>query len=142
MTPSQIEAKAQDLYHIYCHAVGGVAFNGDPLPDWSEFGSDPSKTKQAEAWRRVAEAALGLVPPAAVPRSAVPDGIREKLARRAGEDESKKPVIPKAKEGETLTGITAPAPVEKDVTPPVSESVAEPEPVQKSPTKKSATKKK
>jgi len=38
-------------YDTYTKEVGGVAFNGDKLPDWKEFGSDPSKEKQANAWR-------------------------------------------------------------------------------------------
>lgn len=44
------------LYEIYCKAVGGVAFNGDPLPDWDTFRADPSKKKQSDAWVAVAEA--------------------------------------------------------------------------------------
>ncbi len=46
------------LYDGYCRAVGGVAFNGDPLPVWSEFGEDPKKQKQANAWRKVAAMAI------------------------------------------------------------------------------------
>lgn len=48
------EALAKDLYETYCAAVGGVAFNGDPLPSWEIFSADPTKTKQCEAWRAVA----------------------------------------------------------------------------------------
>lgn len=42
---------AKKIYDKYCESVGGVAFNGDPLPKSDEFFSDPSKTKQADAWR-------------------------------------------------------------------------------------------
>lgn len=28
------ETVAKELYETYCTAVGGVAFNGDKLPDW------------------------------------------------------------------------------------------------------------
>lgn len=52
------ETLADRLYTVYCAAVGGIAFNGDPLPDWKEFGSDPNKQKQADAWRLVAQEAL------------------------------------------------------------------------------------
>lgn len=50
----RIENEAALLYHHYCDAVGGKAFNGDPLPSWDEFVMDEKKTKQANAWRRVA----------------------------------------------------------------------------------------
>ena len=59
MSPYKIvEEHAARLYTVYCEAVGGFAFNGDPLPDWKEFGSDPKKQKQADAWRKVAEESL------------------------------------------------------------------------------------
>tara|TARA_R110000765_G_scaffold7963_8_gene26147 strand:+ start:3358 stop:3666 length:309 start_codon:yes stop_codon:yes gene_type:complete len=45
-------------YTTYCKEVGGVAFNGDELPDWEEFGSDPDKTKQANAWRESVKAVV------------------------------------------------------------------------------------
>jgi hypothetical protein len=41
---------AEKLYETYCEAVGGKAFNGDPLPSWSEFFADPKKQTQASAW--------------------------------------------------------------------------------------------
>ena len=47
---SEIETIAGVLYTQYCDAVGGKAFNGDPLPKWSEFRADPSKQKQSDAW--------------------------------------------------------------------------------------------
>ena len=51
------------LYETYCAAVGGKAFNGDPLPKWEEFRADPAKKKQADAWEIVADASKGLVEP-------------------------------------------------------------------------------
>lgn len=50
-----VEHIASVIYTLYCKEVGGVAFNGDKLPTWEEFSSDDNKTKQANAWRRVAE---------------------------------------------------------------------------------------
>jgi hypothetical protein len=50
---------AGDLYTAYCEAVGGKAFNGDPLPSWYEFSKDPNKQKQVEGWVAVANHALG-----------------------------------------------------------------------------------
>jgi len=41
---------ARRLYDVYCEAVGGKAFNGDPLPKSEEFFNDESKRKQANAW--------------------------------------------------------------------------------------------
>ena len=55
---NNIEDKAGELYDLYCKEVGGVAFNGDPLPKWSKFGSDETKKKQADAWRAVARRAM------------------------------------------------------------------------------------
>jgi hypothetical protein len=55
---SEAEILAERLYAAYCKAVGGVAFNGDPLPTWEEFAADPKKRKQADAWRAAAEVAL------------------------------------------------------------------------------------
>ena len=52
------EVIAKDLYEVYCHAVGGLAFNGDPLPSWREFRADNSKRKQSEAWLAVGLYAL------------------------------------------------------------------------------------
>lgn len=53
-----VEHVADDLYTVYCTAVGGVAFNGDPLPTWAEFVAHPDKQKQAAAWRAVASHVL------------------------------------------------------------------------------------
>ena len=49
---------AGDLYETYCIAVGGLAFNGDPLPSWAEFSKDPTKQKQVVGWVRVAARAF------------------------------------------------------------------------------------
>lgn len=51
--PDVIEL-AHALYEEYCGSVGGVAYNGDPLPSWPEFASDPEKETQVTAWRHVA----------------------------------------------------------------------------------------
>lgn len=42
------------MYETYCVAVGGKAFNGDPLPDWNTFRGDANKKKQSDAWVAVA----------------------------------------------------------------------------------------
>lgn len=49
---------AKKLYDTYCEAVGGVAYNGDKLPNSAEFFNDDSKQKQADAWRKTADAAV------------------------------------------------------------------------------------
>lgn len=51
---AEVELLANTLYSVYCEAVGGAAFNGDPLPTWAEFKADAHKTKQVEGWRAVA----------------------------------------------------------------------------------------
>jgi len=56
-----IEELADKLYTVYCAAVGGKAFNGDPLPAWSTFRADPTKRKQSDAWMIVAKTALDAV---------------------------------------------------------------------------------
>lgn len=50
-----MEKLARQMYDTYCEAVGGKAFNGDPLPGSEEFFKDPSKQKQADAWRAAAK---------------------------------------------------------------------------------------
>lgn len=55
-----LDEHADLLYSVYCEAVGGVAFNGDPLPAWADFAADPNKQKQADAWRSVAKQSLNL----------------------------------------------------------------------------------
>lgn len=51
---------ASKLYETYCSAVGGKAFNGDPLPSWREFSVDESKKKQVDAWIEVARQSLAI----------------------------------------------------------------------------------
>ena len=48
------EEIAGKLYEKYCESVGGIAFNGDPLPKWKEFRADTKKQKQSDAWVEVA----------------------------------------------------------------------------------------
>ncbi len=52
---------AEELYRVYCESVGGVAFNGYPLPDWNTFSSNENKQKQADAWRSAADRAIQLL---------------------------------------------------------------------------------
>jgi len=55
------EDVAEDLYTTYCLAVGGLAYNGDPLPTWVEFFNDPTKEKQSAAWLATAKRAMELL---------------------------------------------------------------------------------
>lgn len=55
---SIIVALAATLYSNYCAAVGGKAFNGDPLPSADEFFKNKSKSKQSDAWISTAERAV------------------------------------------------------------------------------------
>lgn len=55
------ESIADALYTAYCEAVGGVTFNGDPLPKWANFVADPKKEKQAQAWLITADRAIQLL---------------------------------------------------------------------------------
>lgn len=41
---------AKQNYDTYNFAVGGVAWNGDPLPSWEDFYNDPTKQKQVFGW--------------------------------------------------------------------------------------------
>lgn len=59
--PIDAETLAEVLYEEYCKAVGGTAFNGDPLPDWDTFYADPNKVKQANAWIVTAAKAIELL---------------------------------------------------------------------------------
>jgi hypothetical protein len=52
---------AGELYEIYCAAVGGVAFNGDKLPGWTEFASDPNKTLQSGGWNAIGVRVVELI---------------------------------------------------------------------------------
>lgn len=52
------EEIAKGMYDTYCKSVGGVAFNGDKLPESLQFFADEANQKQADAWRAAAEFAL------------------------------------------------------------------------------------
>lgn len=52
---TKTEQLAREAYDIYCAAVGGKAWNGQPLPTAAEFFEDATKTTQADGWRAVAE---------------------------------------------------------------------------------------
>jgi len=54
---------ADAIYTTYCAAVGGVAFNGDPLPTWAVLADDETKKKQSEAWLAAADRAMELLMP-------------------------------------------------------------------------------
>lgn len=58
MTNQITNDHAKLLYETYCSAVGGVAFNGDPLPNWEEFSADPAKEKQVVGWLAAARTSL------------------------------------------------------------------------------------
>lgn len=53
-----IDLIAARIYDTYCEAVGGKAFNGDPLPHSSEFFNDLTKEKQANGYRKAAKAMI------------------------------------------------------------------------------------
>ena len=53
ITPTENARLAGILYTEYSRSVGGVAFNGDPLPSWEEFVNEGSKAKQVIGWHRV-----------------------------------------------------------------------------------------
>lgn len=53
--PGSEEPLAHGMYRRYCLAVGGRAFNGDPLPSPEEFFNDESKQTQARAWVAAAD---------------------------------------------------------------------------------------
>lgn len=45
----------------YRRAVGGVAWNGDKLPEWEEMLADPKKEQIVAAWKEAARAVALLV---------------------------------------------------------------------------------
>lgn len=53
-----VDQVAQAAYEAYCETVGGVAFNGDPLPDWAT--QRQRNPRIADAWRAAAKAAADL----------------------------------------------------------------------------------
>ena len=54
-----VEQQAKKMYEAYCAAVGGKAFNGDPLPSWALFSVDPSKQLQVSGWLAAANISRG-----------------------------------------------------------------------------------
>lgn len=58
-------------YDVYCKAVGGVAFNGDPLPAGVDFFNDATKQKQIDGWLAVAASLSKPVPATAKERLAI-----------------------------------------------------------------------
>lgn len=50
-----VDIQAKMLYRAYCRGVGGVSWDGKPLPDADEFFADESKSKQADGWREVSK---------------------------------------------------------------------------------------
>lgn len=63
MTPQVL---AKELYTEYSKCVGGVAYNGDPLPSWDDFKADPNKQRQADAW--ISAAAVAIADVVGMPR--------------------------------------------------------------------------
>ena len=55
------ETIAAEIYSTYCRAIGGVAFNGDPLPSWYDLAADPAKVKQSNAWLATADRVIELM---------------------------------------------------------------------------------
>lgn len=52
---------AKALYAEYCAQVGGVAYDGRPLPTPGEFFEDDTKAKQARGWMAAASKALEII---------------------------------------------------------------------------------
>lgn len=79
---------AHTLYDHYCQAVGGKAFNGDPLPKAAEFFADESKEKQANAWRETAKKAfdeINKVKPATAPEPVKEETFLDRLIQERDE---------------------------------------------------------
>ena len=55
------EKLARAMYDVYCTAVGGKAWNGEPLPGSAEFFTDAGKQVQADGWRRAAGEAMQML---------------------------------------------------------------------------------
>lgn len=51
---STLTKKAKDMYTAYCEGVGGVAYNGDKLPDADTLFADPTKEKVVNGWLKAA----------------------------------------------------------------------------------------
>lgn len=67
------EKAARLFYDNYTAATGGITFNGDKLPAADEFFEDPTKQKQANAWRVVAGNSIQLMYDAGVLVEGPPD---------------------------------------------------------------------
>lgn len=52
---------ANELYTAYCESVGGVDWQGNPLPNWEEFSKDEKKQKQVLGWIAVANRAIAIL---------------------------------------------------------------------------------
>jgi hypothetical protein len=58
-TYTEAEKKeAMRLYETYCAGVGGVAYDGKPLPSAVEFFGDETKARQREGWLLTARTVL------------------------------------------------------------------------------------
>lgn len=55
MEPQGSEKVAHLMYDEFCAAVGGTSFDGAPLLKSAELFGDPTKEKQANAWRQIAK---------------------------------------------------------------------------------------
>lgn len=75
---------AKELYDAYGEGVGGVAFNGDPLPSWEVFIADTAKTKQAQAWLKAADRVIFMASSGHVMRAKV--RVNEVTANEAGQE--------------------------------------------------------
>lgn len=59
MTENPVEnTLARAAWEAYKTAVGGVAFNGDPLPSWDEMCADEKKQKLVNGWVESARAVV------------------------------------------------------------------------------------
>jgi hypothetical protein len=77
-----VEKEARSMYDDYCAAVGGTAFNGDPLPPSGEFFEDPTKNKQSNVWRAVAGLAIERI------TAAYEDAITEDAEKSSSEGDT------------------------------------------------------
>lgn len=56
MTQLGDDALGKLAWDTYSKAVGGKAFNGDPLPTWEDMKKDDKKQNLVEAWKKTAKA--------------------------------------------------------------------------------------
>ena len=50
----QLEKAGELAWETYRQEIGGKAWNGDPLPDWTTMRNDPAKQKIVRSWIAVA----------------------------------------------------------------------------------------